>query len=67
VLRLAHIDIEGMTVDSKVKSIMAWIGNQWSQCLYNGSFIACDIVLYSLLTNDLGMYFSPERELLGMF
>lgn len=36
VLRLAHIDIEGMTLDSKVKSIMAWIGNEWSQCLYNG-------------------------------
>ena len=36
VLRLAHIDIEGMTVDSKVKQIMAYIGNEWSQCLYNG-------------------------------
>ena len=30
VLRLAHIDIEGMTVDSKFKQIMAWIGNEWS-------------------------------------
>lgn len=25
-----------MTVDSKVRGIMAWIGNEWSQCLYNG-------------------------------
>ncbi|KAF4977804.1 hypothetical protein FZEAL_5711 [Fusarium zealandicum] len=40
VLRLAHIDIEGMTVDSKVKSIMAWIGNEWSQCLYNGMYFS---------------------------
>ncbi|KAI8626767.1 argininosuccinate synthase [Xylariaceae sp. FL1651] len=30
VLRLANIDIEGMTVDSKVKQIMAWIENEWS-------------------------------------
>jgi argininosuccinate synthase len=35
VLRLAHIDIEGITVDSKVKQIMAWIGNEWSLYLYN--------------------------------
>ncbi|KAF2970827.1 hypothetical protein GQX73_g2787 [Xylaria multiplex] len=40
VLRLAHIDIEGMTVDSKVKQIMAWIGNEWSQCLYNGMYFS---------------------------
>ncbi|KAK4137190.1 argininosuccinate synthase [Trichocladium antarcticum] len=40
VLRLAHVDIEGMTVDSKVKSIMAWIGNEWSQCLYNGMYFS---------------------------
>ncbi|KAK8093589.1 hypothetical protein PG997_000274 [Apiospora hydei] len=40
VLRLAHIDIEGMTLDSKVKSIMAWIGNEWSQCLYNGMYFS---------------------------
>ncbi|KAH6603671.1 hypothetical protein Trco_008446 [Trichoderma cornu-damae] len=40
VLRLAHIDIEGMTVDSKVKSIMSWIGNEWSQCLYNGMYFS---------------------------
>lgn len=25
-----------MTVDSKVRGIMSWIGNEWSQCLYNG-------------------------------
>ncbi len=36
VLRLAHVDIEGMTVDSKVRQIMSYIGNEWSQCLYNG-------------------------------
>ncbi|OAR05725.1 hypothetical protein LLEC1_07574 [Akanthomyces lecanii] len=40
VLRLAHVDIEGMTVDSKVRSIMAWIGNEWSQCLYNGMYFS---------------------------
>ncbi|KAF5557982.1 Argininosuccinate synthase [Fusarium mexicanum] len=40
VLRLAHIDLEGMTVDSRVRSIMAWIGNQWSQCLYNGFYFS---------------------------
>ncbi|KAH8165681.1 hypothetical protein CIB48_g2554 [Xylaria polymorpha] len=40
VLRLAHIDIEGMTVDSKVKQIMSWIGNEWSQCLYNGMYFS---------------------------
>ncbi|ATY60481.1 argininosuccinate synthase [Cordyceps militaris] len=31
VLRLAHVDLEGMTVDSKVRGIMSWIGNEWSQ------------------------------------
>ncbi|KAI0397547.1 argininosuccinate synthase [Xylariaceae sp. FL0594] len=40
VLRLAHIDIEGLTVDSKVRSIMSWIGDQWSQCLYNGMYFS---------------------------
>ncbi|KAB5578435.1 argininosuccinate synthase [Coniochaeta sp. 2T2.1] len=40
VLRLAHIDIEGMTVDSKVRQIMNWIGNEWSQCLYNGMYFS---------------------------
>lgn len=32
-----------MTVDSKVRSIMSWIGNEWSQCLYNGMSYLCDI------------------------
>ncbi|KAK1252721.1 hypothetical protein MKX08_003908 [Trichoderma sp. CBMAI-0020] len=40
VLRLAHVDLEGMTVDSKVRQIMAWIGNEWSQCLYNGMYFS---------------------------
>jgi argininosuccinate synthase len=40
VLRLAHIDLEGMTVDSKVRGIMSWIGNEWSQCLYNGMWFS---------------------------
>lgn len=40
VLRLAHVDLEGMTVDSKVRGIMAWIGNEWSQCLYNGMYFS---------------------------
>ncbi|KAM3519768.1 hypothetical protein MY4038_009673 [Beauveria bassiana] len=40
VLRLAHVDLEGMTVDSKVRSIMSWIGNEWSQCLYNGMYFS---------------------------
>jgi len=51
VLRLAHIDIEGMTVDSKVKQIMAWIGNEWSQCLYNGMYFSpeCELLENSIL------------------
>ncbi|KID60448.1 argininosuccinate synthase, partial [Metarhizium hybridum] len=40
VLRLAHVDLEGMTVDSKVRGIMSWIGNEWSQCLYNGMYFS---------------------------
>ncbi|PON21800.1 argininosuccinate synthase [Trichoderma gamsii] len=40
VLRLAHVDLEGMTVDSKVRAIMSWIGNEWSQCLYNGMYFS---------------------------
>lgn len=40
VLRLAHIDLEGITVDSKVRGIMSWIGNEWSQCLYNGMYFS---------------------------
>ncbi|KAH7322906.1 argininosuccinate synthase [Stachybotrys elegans] len=40
VLRLAHVDIQGMTVDSKVRQIMKWIGNEWSQCLYNGMYFS---------------------------
>ncbi|KAF2430530.1 argininosuccinate synthase [Tothia fuscella] len=40
VLRLAHVDIEGITLDSKVKQIMHWIGNEWSQCLYNGMYFS---------------------------
>jgi len=51
-------------VDSKVKSIMSWIGDQWSQCLYNGISIACRALALPSLTCELGMYFSPERELL---
>jgi argininosuccinate synthase len=50
VLRLAHIDIEGMTLDSKVKQITAWIGNQWSQCLYNG-IISLILLCESVETN----------------
>ncbi|KAI3337955.1 argininosuccinate synthase [Ustulina deusta] len=40
VLREAHLDIEGITLDSKVKSILAWVGNEWSQCLYNGMYFS---------------------------
>ncbi|KAI0430714.1 argininosuccinate synthase [Xylaria sp. FL1042] len=40
VLRLAHIDIEGITQDAKVKEVMAYIGNQWSACLYNGLYFS---------------------------
>ena len=52
VLRLAHVDIEGMTLDSKVKQIMAYIGNEWSQCLYNGmmNHPCCSFTGHSLLT-----------------
>ncbi|KAI8947340.1 hypothetical protein F4801DRAFT_561127 [Xylaria longipes] len=54
-LRLAHIDIEGITQDAKVKEVMAYIGNQWSACLYNAQ------LAYNY---NLSLYFSPERELL---
>lgn len=54
VLRLAHIDIEGMTVDSKVKQIMAWIGNEWSQCLYNG--ILSRILLCESIGTDMARH-----------
>ncbi|KAM0449028.1 hypothetical protein ACHAO4_007984 [Trichoderma viride] len=37
---ITHVDLEGMTVDSKVRGIMSWIGNEWSQCLYNGMYFS---------------------------
>ncbi|KAI1130591.1 argininosuccinate synthase [Nemania abortiva] len=40
VLRLAHVDIEGITQDAKVKEIMAVISNRWSACLYNGLYFS---------------------------
>ncbi|KAH6687455.1 argininosuccinate synthase [Plectosphaerella plurivora] len=40
VCHLAHGDLEGMTLDSKVRSIMKYIGDQWSQCLYNGMYFS---------------------------
>ncbi|KAM4060117.1 arginosuccinate synthase domain-containing protein [Hirsutella rhossiliensis] len=40
VLRLAHIDLEGLVLDSKVKSICSYISNEWSQCLYNGMYFS---------------------------
>lgn len=38
VLRLAHLDLEGLVLDSKVKNICSYISNEWSQCLYNGMY-----------------------------
>ncbi|KAI1820029.1 argininosuccinate synthase [Xylaria intraflava] len=40
VLRLAHIDIEGMVLDVNVKRVLAYLGTSWSECLYNGVYFS---------------------------
>lgn len=37
IARLAHIDLEGLVLDSKVRTLRDRnVTTEWSQCLYNG-------------------------------
>lgn len=41
ILRLAHIDIEGLTLDSNVRRIRdQFVTTEWSRCLYNGMYFS---------------------------
>lgn len=42
IARLAHIDLEGVLMDSKVCSLRdRFVTYEWSQCLYNGKLFLC--------------------------
>lgn len=63
--RLAHVDLEGLVMDSKVRSLRdRFVSFEWSQCLYNGKLFLCGFFRCAYLNPLLGMYFSPEREFL---
>lgn len=41
IARLAHIDLEGLVLDSRVRSLRDRnVTNEWSQCLYNGMYFS---------------------------
>ncbi|KAJ4268300.1 hypothetical protein NW762_002363 [Fusarium torreyae] len=40
ILRQAHIDLEGMVLDSKVRSIRDRLSQDWSACIYNGMYFS---------------------------
>ncbi|KID85171.1 arginosuccinate synthetase [Metarhizium guizhouense ARSEF 977] len=41
IARLAHIDLEGLVMDSKVRSLRdRFVTYEWSQCLYNGMYFS---------------------------
>ncbi|MCJ1471642.1 hypothetical protein MMC13_000282 [Lambiella insularis] len=41
ILRLAHLDIEGLTLDSQVRALRdQFVTHNWSTCLYNGYYFA---------------------------
>ncbi len=40
VLRLAHLDIEGLVLDSQVRSLRdQFVTHKWSELLYNGTLM----------------------------
>ncbi|KAM0250614.1 hypothetical protein ACHAP5_002144 [Fusarium lateritium] len=40
ILRQAHIDLEGMVMDSKVRTIRDRLSKDWSDCIYNGMYFS---------------------------
>ncbi|KAI0198856.1 argininosuccinate synthase [Astrocystis sublimbata] len=38
ILRQAHLDLEGLVMDSKVRSIRDRLSQDWSTCIYNGMY-----------------------------
>lgn len=41
IARLAHVDLEGLVMDSKVRSLRdRFVSYEWSQCLYNGMYFS---------------------------
>lgn len=36
ILRQAHLDLEGLVMDSKVRVIRDRLSQDWSACIYNG-------------------------------
>ncbi|UQC87874.1 argininosuccinate synthase [Colletotrichum lupini] len=40
ILRLAHISLEGLVLDGKVRAYRDLLSKQWSECLYNGSYFS---------------------------
>ncbi|EHK18551.1 uncharacterized protein TRIVIDRAFT_78160 [Trichoderma virens Gv29-8] len=41
ILRLAHIDLEGLTLDSHVRRLRdQFVTTEWSRCLYNGMYFS---------------------------
>lgn len=48
IARLAHIDLEGLVMDSKVRSPRdRFVTYEWSQCLYNGKLFLCGLFGYA--------------------
>ncbi|RGP76791.1 argininosuccinate synthase [Fusarium longipes] len=40
ILRQAHIDLEGLVLDSKVRAIRDRLSQDWSACIYNGMYFS---------------------------
>lgn len=40
ILRLAHLDLEGITMDGKVRAIRDRLSQDWSACIYNGMYFS---------------------------
>ncbi|KAI1432011.1 argininosuccinate synthase [Xylaria sp. CBS 124048] len=41
IARLAHLDLEGLVLDSKVRTMRdRFVTSEWSQCLYNGMYFS---------------------------
>lgn len=63
ILREAHLDLEGLVMDAKVRYLRdEFVTKHWSQLLYDG-LVSYSKAILQLLSSNKIQYFSPEREL----
>jgi argininosuccinate synthase len=60
ILRAAHLDMEGITMDREVKRIAEWLGDQFSRLCYNGFWYAPEM---DLIRNSIDF---SQRDVTGV-